>query len=72
MDTGDRTVYLGEVVQGSATQLGPPLTLKQVLQLAPHDKLAELKRQLHDDSLTDAESIRLWRKRRNIDKETGR
>ena len=61
LDIGDRIVYLGAVVQGNVTQFGPPLTLKQMLQQAPFDKLQELKRRLHDDSLIDAEAIRLWR-----------
>jgi flavin reductase (DIM6/NTAB) family NADH-FMN oxidoreductase RutF len=61
MDIGDRTVYLGAVVEGNVSQFGPPLTLKQALQLAPPDKVAEMKRQRHHDSLIDAEAIRAWR-----------
>ncbi len=60
MDIGDRTVYLGEVVGCGRTQLGSPLTLKHMLQIAPQEMLAELKRQRHDDSHIDAEAIRLW------------
>ena len=63
MDIGDRTVYLGAVVAGAVTQFGPPLTLKQMLEQANHETLMELKRQLHYDSLVDAEAIRLWRAR---------
>ena len=61
LDTGDRTVYLAEVVQGGVTNFAPPLTLHRLMQLAPPAHLAELKRQLHRDSEIDAEAIRKWR-----------
>ena len=61
LDTGDRTLYLAEVVQGGVTHFAPPLTLQRLLQLAPPARLAELKRQLHRDSEIDAEAIRKWR-----------
>jgi flavin reductase (DIM6/NTAB) family NADH-FMN oxidoreductase RutF len=64
LDTGDRTLYLAEVVQSRVTYFGPPLTLKRLLELAPPEHLAELKRQLHDDSSHDADAIRAWRERR--------
>ncbi len=63
LDTGDRTVYLAEVVQSQVTHFGPPLTLKRLLELAPPERLAELKRQMHVDSHHDAEAIRDWRER---------
>jgi flavin reductase (DIM6/NTAB) family NADH-FMN oxidoreductase RutF len=62
LDTGDRTVYLAEVVQSGVTHFAPPLTVQRLLKLAPA-RLAELKRQLHRDSEIDAEAIRLWRAR---------
>jgi flavin reductase (DIM6/NTAB) family NADH-FMN oxidoreductase RutF len=68
LDTGDRTVYLAEVVQGGVTHFAPPLTLQRLLQLAPPAQLAELKRQLHHDSEIDAEAIRQWRLRKEMDK----
>lgn len=61
LDSGDRTIYLAEVVQGGVTHFAPPLTLQRLLQLAPPAQLAELKRQLHHDSEIDAEAIRQWR-----------
>jgi flavin reductase (DIM6/NTAB) family NADH-FMN oxidoreductase RutF len=63
LETGDRTVYLAEVVQGGVTHFAPPLTMRRLLQLAPPAHLAELKRQLHRDSEIDAEAIRRWRER---------
>jgi hypothetical protein len=64
MDTGDRTVYLAEVVQGRVGQFGPPLTQKRLMQLAPADKLSELKRRLQQDSIHDAAAILEWRRMR--------
>jgi flavin reductase (DIM6/NTAB) family NADH-FMN oxidoreductase RutF len=61
LDTGDRTVYLAEVVQGGVTHFAPPLTVRRLAQLAPPARLAELKRQMHHDSEVDAEAIRQWR-----------
>lgn len=62
-DTGDRTVYLAEVVHGEQVRLTPPLTTKRLLQLAPADKLAMLKDQLARDGAVDAAAIRAWRQR---------
>ena len=63
LDTGDRTVYLAEVVQAELSCQTQPLTVKRLLQLAPPDKLRELKDQMTRDSTVDAEAIRLWRQR---------
>jgi flavin reductase (DIM6/NTAB) family NADH-FMN oxidoreductase RutF len=63
--TGDRTIYLAEVLESRVTHFGPPLTQKRLLQLAPPHHLAELKRQLHQDGVLDAEAIRRWRSQRN-------
>ena len=61
LDGGDRTVYLAEVVQGQVTHFAPPLTFKRLLELAPPEHLAELKRQRLHDSHADAVAIRAWR-----------
>lgn len=61
LDTGDRTIYLAEVVQSGVTAFSRPLTFQRLLQLAPPGQLAELKRQLHHDSEIDAETIHQWR-----------
>jgi flavin reductase (DIM6/NTAB) family NADH-FMN oxidoreductase RutF len=63
LDTGDRTVYLAEVVEGRVTHFAPPLTVRHLVQLAPAPRLAEMKRQRHFDGVADAEAIRLWRQR---------
>jgi flavin reductase (DIM6/NTAB) family NADH-FMN oxidoreductase RutF len=64
LDTGDRTVYLGAIVDGRVVSADPPLTVSRMLQLAPSDKRAELKRQMEQDAAVDAEAIRAWRQRR--------
>lgn len=68
METGDRTVYLTEVVESRVTNFGPPLTAKRLLALAPPDQLAELKRQRVLDSQVDATSIREWRQQNKNNK----
>jgi flavin reductase (DIM6/NTAB) family NADH-FMN oxidoreductase RutF len=61
MDTGDRTIYLGAVVQGHVAHSRPPLTTRRLLELAPPERLAELKGLRARDSHRDAEAIRAWR-----------
>ena len=64
LDTGDRTVYLAEVVQSQVTHFSQPLTLQRLLQLAPPDRLKELKRLRHADAGVDAAAVLEWRRRR--------
>jgi flavin reductase (DIM6/NTAB) family NADH-FMN oxidoreductase RutF len=64
LDTGDRTLYLLEVVESRVTHFAPPLTARRLMQLASPAKLAELARQRHVDSLADADAIAAWRQRR--------
>lgn len=64
LDTGDRTVYLAEVVDGALVADGAVLTMQRLLEQAPPEKLKELKEQLVTDSRADFEAIRAWRTRR--------
>jgi flavin reductase (DIM6/NTAB) family NADH-FMN oxidoreductase RutF len=64
LDTGDRTIYLAEVLDGATLGLGPALTFQRILQRAPADKLQKLKESLAQDSRIDAEAIRTWRRQR--------
>lgn len=61
LDSGDRTIYLAEIVQSGVTAFSRPLTFQRLSQLASPAQFAELKRQLHRDSELDAEVIRQWR-----------
>jgi flavin reductase (DIM6/NTAB) family NADH-FMN oxidoreductase RutF len=61
-DSGDRTVYLAEVVAGAAVRPGPVLTRQRLLQLAPPERLRQLKEGMVRDAAADAEAIRAWRR----------
>ncbi|MFN4259846.1 MAG: flavin reductase family protein [Gemmataceae bacterium] len=65
MDTGDRVIYLAEVLDGQLAQPDVPhLTFQRLFQLAPAEQLQQL-RALHDrDRVTDAAAIRAWRQAR--------
>jgi flavin reductase (DIM6/NTAB) family NADH-FMN oxidoreductase RutF len=67
LDTGDRTVYLAEVVDARLSRPGEPLTVKRLLQLAPPEYLRELKHQVARDSGVDAAAIRAWRQQRRAE-----
>jgi len=61
LDTGDRTVYLAEVLDGELTRAAPILTLKRTLQMAPTEMLRQLQQRMAYDSKVDAAAIRAWR-----------
>lgn len=63
LDIGDRTVFVGEVIEGRVTNFAPPLTARRLGELAPASRLAEMGRRRHADSYRDAEAIRAWRQR---------
>jgi flavin reductase (DIM6/NTAB) family NADH-FMN oxidoreductase RutF len=64
METGDRTLYLAEVIAAQSTIQAVPLTLKRALELATPEQVREMKRQRMEDAAIDAEAIRRWRERR--------
>jgi flavin reductase (DIM6/NTAB) family NADH-FMN oxidoreductase RutF len=71
MDTGDRTVYLAEILDGagpgnrdsqSAEQnQSNLLTLRRLSEIAPTDKKKTMRAQFDADAQSDAEAIRRWR-----------
>lgn len=61
LETGDRTVYLAEVVDASAPGAGPVLTVQRMRQLLPEATRARLAEDLKRDAAVDAEAIRFWR-----------
>jgi flavin reductase (DIM6/NTAB) family NADH-FMN oxidoreductase RutF len=61
LDSGDRTIYLAEVLDGEWRRHVRPLTLKRLLQSAPADKLREMNEQMAHDRTVDAAAIRAWR-----------
>jgi flavin reductase (DIM6/NTAB) family NADH-FMN oxidoreductase RutF len=64
LDTGDRTIYLAEVLEGRLEKPTTPLTLKRLLQLAPPQRLRELRDSMMRDAAIDAAAVRAWRERR--------
>lgn len=64
-DTGDRTVYLAEAVAASMRRDEPPLTMKELLRIAPRQRLEQLKQLRQRDSKVDAQAIHAWRQRRS-------
>jgi flavin reductase (DIM6/NTAB) family NADH-FMN oxidoreductase RutF len=65
METGDRTVYLGEVCDGHSRSDAPPLTLQTLLASAAPERKKTLKEQMEADASRDAEAIQRWRDRRS-------
>jgi flavin reductase (DIM6/NTAB) family NADH-FMN oxidoreductase RutF len=61
LDIGDRSLLLAEVVEGQLVRDQPPLCMKRLLQLAPSDKLRELKQQLDRDIVVDRLAIQAFR-----------
>jgi hypothetical protein len=62
LDTGDRTVYLASVID--ARPLGPqsPMMVERMLELAPGERRAELRRQMARDTAIDGAAIEAWRR----------
>jgi flavin reductase (DIM6/NTAB) family NADH-FMN oxidoreductase RutF len=63
MDTGDRTVFLAEVIDARMERDETPLTFKRLLELAPAEKLREMKAGLERDMVVDRNAILEWRRR---------
>jgi len=61
LDTGDRTVYVAEVLAAKKVLDEPPLTAKRMIELAPPDKLRRLRELRERDCAIDAAAIRAWR-----------
>lgn len=63
MDTGDRTVYIAEVVAAHQDRSEPPLTVQELLKLAPPERRDELDQLRKRDSAIDAQAMLAWRER---------
>jgi flavin reductase (DIM6/NTAB) family NADH-FMN oxidoreductase RutF len=62
MDTGDRTVYLGEVLDARIEQTARPLTFKRLLDLGPGERLEGMKLAFERDVELDRAAILDWRR----------
>jgi flavin reductase (DIM6/NTAB) family NADH-FMN oxidoreductase RutF len=61
LDTGDRTVYLAEVVDVGTGADDKPLRLKRMLELLPEHQRSELQRMTANDITLDTAAISAWR-----------
>jgi len=64
LDIGDRTVYVAEVVDARLDKTTTPLTMKRLLELAPPERLREMRAGLERDAVVDGAAIRAWREGR--------
>ncbi len=64
LDSGDRTIYLAEVLGGEMTGTEPLLTMQRFLRLASAEMLRRLRESLERDAAVDAAAITAWRTRR--------
>jgi flavin reductase (DIM6/NTAB) family NADH-FMN oxidoreductase RutF len=62
LDIGDRLLYAAEVTGGRLERAAVPLTMRRLIQLAPPERLRELKAGLLRDAAVDAAAIRAWRR----------
>jgi flavin reductase (DIM6/NTAB) family NADH-FMN oxidoreductase RutF len=62
MDTGDRTIYLAEVLEARKERGVRPLTINRLLSLAPPERLHEMKQALEHDIELDRAAILAWRR----------
>jgi flavin reductase (DIM6/NTAB) family NADH-FMN oxidoreductase RutF len=61
LDTGDRTLYLAEVIEARAPRPGLVLTFKAWLSRLTAEQRATLRERLAADASVDAAAIRAWR-----------
>lgn len=61
LDSGDRMIYLAEVVAGELLRGDPPLTNRRLFELAPLDKQQIMREQYDEDARLDALAIQQWR-----------
>lgn len=62
LETGDRTVFLADVVDAAPPRDFAPLTVDRLRQLGPADKLARMDELVARDAAVDAELIDLFRR----------
>jgi flavin reductase (DIM6/NTAB) family NADH-FMN oxidoreductase RutF len=62
LDTGDRTVYLAEVLDAQSPGSRPFLTVSRLRSLVTDDRRRSLEEQLTRDIAVDAQAIAAWRR----------
>ena len=61
LDTGDRTIYLAEVLKARVERVAKPLMFQRMLELAPAERLQELNKGMEHDVEIDRAAILEWR-----------
>jgi flavin reductase (DIM6/NTAB) family NADH-FMN oxidoreductase RutF len=61
LESGDRTLYLAEVLDGSLADSRAPLSIQRLIELTPKDKLQQMDECRNRDAALDAPLIRAWR-----------
>ena len=64
LDTGDRIVYLAEVIAGESMRPEAPLCVSRMIALAEPERRKELKEQMERDGMIDAAAIETWQRTR--------
>lgn len=64
LDSGDRTIYVADVINARVERRTTPLTFKRLLEIAPADKLQEVKNAMEHDIELDRAAILEWRQRK--------
>lgn len=72
VDTGDRTLYIAEVIAAERRRDAEPLRMQRLMQMIPEKWRAKMKQDLEDDGRIDAAAIREWRSRMAIPAWVGR
>jgi flavin reductase (DIM6/NTAB) family NADH-FMN oxidoreductase RutF len=62
LDTGDRSIYLAEVLEARIERTATPLTFKRLLERAPAERLQEMEQALERDMELDRAAILDWRR----------
>jgi flavin reductase (DIM6/NTAB) family NADH-FMN oxidoreductase RutF len=61
LETGDRTIFLAEVLDANLVGDAKPLTMKRLIELAPPEKLRQLSQAMEHDIKLDRDTILAWR-----------
>ncbi|HEX3598915.1 MAG TPA: flavin reductase family protein [Lacipirellulaceae bacterium] len=66
LDTGDRTLFVAEVLNVRVISTAPPLTFNRLIELAPADKLLEMNLGVERDIELDRNAILKWRRQQTL------
>jgi len=61
MDTGDRTIYMAEILEGAVNNNARPMTVKYLYEHASSNLVDTLENLYIRDGILDAQNIQAWR-----------